>query len=294
MTGILLKTPFHASQFLPEANETGLLGCHPFWTRILDPVNRVKVLSEMCSGPTWRENPFYRELLRADRVRDHINVEFGASSADFTSVGVIRSRPGFTDAEQKCMRELQPHFHRAFANARVMDELDARRESHGDLHSAHHTGLRVKEVEAMAVYLLRNLFEENTESWIPSLCQWVRRETDKLNRGAFCLDPKGWRVEIGRTCLSFHLFRDYRRMGYVLGHRIHHAQGPRESTLLTPREQEVMAWVVRGKRNLEIAAILGMGPETVKTHLKHSFRKLGVENRTAAIRAMTHTGLPSS
>lgn len=51
---------------------------------------------------------------------------------------------------------------------------------------------------------------------------------------------------------------------------------------LTPREAEVLACVAQGKSNSEIAVILGMNMLTVKKHLEHIFRKLGVENRTAA------------
>lgn len=52
--------------------------------------------------------------------------------------------------------------------------------------------------------------------------------------------------------------------------------------LLTPREQEVMEWVCRGKTNAEIAGILSISPGTVRRHLENIFPRLGVENRHAA------------
>jgi DNA-binding CsgD family transcriptional regulator len=51
---------------------------------------------------------------------------------------------------------------------------------------------------------------------------------------------------------------------------------------LTQRETEVLKWVRQGKSNKEIAAILGIEPKTVAKHLERIFKKLGVENRTAA------------
>lgn len=54
---------------------------------------------------------------------------------------------------------------------------------------------------------------------------------------------------------------------------------------LSAREAEVMEWVEKGKSNDEIAALLTMSINTVKTHLKRTFVKLGVENRTAAVSA---------
>lgn len=52
---------------------------------------------------------------------------------------------------------------------------------------------------------------------------------------------------------------------------------------LTPREAELLSWVVQGKTNPEIAIILAIKLTTVKKHLESIFAKLGVENRTAAV-----------
>lgn len=56
---------------------------------------------------------------------------------------------------------------------------------------------------------------------------------------------------------------------------------------LTPREAEVLRWLMLGKTNPEIAVILGLSPLTVKTHVAHILAKFGVETRTAAcVKAM--------
>ncbi len=52
---------------------------------------------------------------------------------------------------------------------------------------------------------------------------------------------------------------------------------------LTPREAELLSWVVQGKTNPEIGIILGIQLTTVKKHLESIFMKLGVENRTTAV-----------
>jgi DNA-binding CsgD family transcriptional regulator len=54
---------------------------------------------------------------------------------------------------------------------------------------------------------------------------------------------------------------------------------------LTPRETEVFHWLVEGKRNAEIAAILRLRLQTVKAHVAEIFGKLRVENRHSAMRA---------
>lgn len=51
---------------------------------------------------------------------------------------------------------------------------------------------------------------------------------------------------------------------------------------LAPREAEVMYWVMEGKKNPEIATIIGRAVHTVNRHLEHIFCKLGVQNRQQA------------
>lgn len=54
---------------------------------------------------------------------------------------------------------------------------------------------------------------------------------------------------------------------------------------LTDREVEVLRWIAEGKRDGEIAVILGIGVRTVNTHVSHILVKLGAETRSAAVRA---------
>jgi DNA-binding NarL/FixJ family response regulator len=49
---------------------------------------------------------------------------------------------------------------------------------------------------------------------------------------------------------------------------------------LTPREREVLAKIVQGLVNEDIGGELGIDVETVKQHVKHILKKLGVVDRT--------------
>jgi two-component system response regulator DevR len=58
-----------------------------------------------------------------------------------------------------------------------------------------------------------------------------------------------------------------------------------ESTMtekLSPQEERVMALVVEGKTNKEIAAQLGLSDKTIKNYLRNAFQKLGVGRRAHA------------
>lgn len=58
---------------------------------------------------------------------------------------------------------------------------------------------------------------------------------------------------------------------------------------LTPREQDVLAELTKGKSNREIASSLFVTEKTVKTHISNIFTKLQVQDRTqAALYAVKH------
>ena len=66
------------------------------------------------------------------------------------------------------------------------------------------------------------------------------------------------------------------------------SSGPQESFLtddfprLTPRERQVLEFLVRGASNKEIAQILGLQVVTIKLYVRGICRKLGAKNRTQA------------
>lgn len=60
---------------------------------------------------------------------------------------------------------------------------------------------------------------------------------------------------------------------------------------LTHREYEVLRRVAMGETNPEIAAVLGLSRNTVKTYLQTALQKLGVRNRVEAIAKANEVGL---
>lgn len=129
--------------------------------------------------------------------------------------------------------------------------------------------------------------------WLPSrLRAWMNRELSEKNHRmdgfALC---KPLVVERGESTLSVRLrsegqniflLLEERRAGYVA----------EDLALLglSPRETEILVWVVNGKTNSEVGTILGISPRTVQKHLERIYGWLGVENRHAAI----HVALSSN
>jgi two-component system, NarL family, response regulator LiaR len=66
---------------------------------------------------------------------------------------------------------------------------------------------------------------------------------------------------------------------------------PEAPETLTDRESEVLRLLAGGLANKEIAAHLGIGDQTVKTHVGNILAKLGVRSRTQAALFAAQTGL---
>lgn len=67
-----------------------------------------------------------------------------------------------------------------------------------------------------------------------------------------------------------------------------------EASTLTGREREVLAFISRGLRNIDVAETLGLSESTIASHLKSIYRKLGISSRAEASWHATRMGLSPS
>jgi len=93
----------------------------------------------------------------------------------------------------------------------------------------------------------------------------------RVYRGDIVIDPS----------LMGQLVNDYTRLaqGVVKNRPSPLADGQE----LTPREEEVLNYLSLGLTNKEISARTHLAVDTVKTHLRNIYRKMGVRNRSQAI-----------
>jgi two-component system nitrate/nitrite response regulator NarP len=102
-----------------------------------------------------------------------------------------------------------------------------------------------------------------------------------------CLDA----VMAGRRWIDHDILQ--RAMDFSLAAQDGAAAGPLAA--LSQRERSVADLVVRGLKNRDIAAELGIGEGTVKVHLRNTFEKLGVATRTelALVVSRSEPGAPA-
>jgi DNA-binding NarL/FixJ family response regulator len=66
---------------------------------------------------------------------------------------------------------------------------------------------------------------------------------------------------------------------------------PAAAVVLTDREFQILTGLTEGKRNAEIAGDLLVSEDTIKTHAKGLYRKLGARDRAHAVAIAFRTGL---
>jgi DNA-binding CsgD family transcriptional regulator len=283
---LCLRYPSTRPDLLKAVHETGAMKQHPLWELAMKPGGKAKMLSQMMTHSEWSEHPMYRDILREDNVRDHLTIDFRLGTKFFLMVGLSRGRRGFRSSEVELLELLEPHLKQAFSNARLVSAAGLDKSSKdAEVFTLYRVdyAARIQDWEGEKLKRFHACFGPQARYAMEHLRVWLRCHIQQLNRGSLDRDIQPYRIRHGTKIVEFRLFRQWGSEAYMLSQCfLHGADGP--TVMLSIREREVLSWVREGKSNAEIAIILGMSTYTVKDHLKQIFRKLGVDNRTAAAR----------
>ena len=201
----------------------------------------------------------------------------------------------FTEREREILNVLQPHLATSYLNAiahsgahKSITEIKAVMETAPGAYGYFHPDGRLAWLQEKAAAWLHEFFpgEVKTAEKIPQSISRLLRASFNGDHAPKSLE-KTEGAEILTVCLG----------GSPLGGRIlrlerkPRAPLPRFRPLpqFSDRKNDVLKWMVEGKRNAEIAVILHISPRTVERHVTEILAGLSVENRaTAIVRAMEY------
>ncbi len=281
LTSMVARHMLTAAPLMPELNESGVTSTHPFWDTIFDQDRPVVSVTDVMARKEWLSNPFYSEVFKPDGIEGHLKMEVFGTPDQFTTLNILRTRPTFTSDEMELLSLLYPHFTQAYMNTHMLERAGLVTEPASDCWMIPiDTRGRVTGGDQ---FLLPQLGDVRRN--LPELVQcWVADRITRLEQGRLETQLKPYMLKVADSVWTFTLHRDESGQDpYILS--IRRACESRKRPQLSLREAEVIDWVAAGKSNEEISEILKVSLNTVKTHLKRSFIKLGVENRTAAVAA---------
>lgn len=263
---------------------------HPNW-RI---PGRVHTLSDFLTTPQLhRLEGLYQQLMRPLGLEEQIGFGLVLSSPRPVGFVLFRDRRSFSERERGLLEVLHPHLLQAYTNAQALTQRQAEmaqlkqsldQTSLIILTSAGQVQVMTRRAEALLLKYFQPLGESGYH--LPDTLQrWVNYQLSSTAKLASSRSPL--RVEHAGQALTIRLFCDH------LGENswlllVEEVPTPLSADLfeglgLSPREAEVLFWLVQNKCPQEIATRLSCRCGTVKKHLEHIYKKLGVQTRLAAV-----------
>jgi DNA-binding CsgD family transcriptional regulator len=266
------------------------------------PTQRISDCREACE---FRDSALFADYYTRIGIKHVMALPLQIDGRRVISIVFNRSGPDFDDSERSVLEVLRPALACLYRNLLAREEAGICPETLRELATTGNWHLlrisaegRILEATASALGLLEQFFGpagQATGSFLPApLATWRARSR---NWGLDRLAGAGAAFTCARGCKKltarFIPDRDDPDAGYLLlkAERASVSAKDLLSLSLTTREREVLALVVVGRTNAEIAELLGNSARTVQKHMEHIFQKLGVETRTAAaVKAIAAAG----
>jgi DNA-binding CsgD family transcriptional regulator len=278
-------------------------GEHPLVQRLPQALHEVYQISDFLSrAELHRLEGLYQQYLRQFDVEEEITFflpnsishrwhQFSQIDANLVGFSLSRTQR-FTERERLILKLIRPHLSQAHCNAQQFQQLQQdlsqlqQTLNQLDLVILNPTG-QVQMITPQASVWLETYFPQP-----PSLRQlpdhlwaWVKHQvmvtqTPDLQKACLPL-----RIQQNGKQLVIRLVLDSIANQYLL---LLEEQALSLLQLLdllelSPRETEVLFWIMQGKGNKAIATQLNVGQSTVRKHLESIYHKLGVQSRAEAI-----------
>lgn len=256
-------------------------------------------LSDFLTRRQFHALTLYSELYKPMKIEHVMSVLLPGPRSCLLAVSLHRGRRDFSERDRLILNLLRPHLIQAYANAEAIRVMRQEVGLLGQAMEARDQGVvlltkdgRVRLINSRAQQWLADYFGRSSQhaDHLPVVFRtWLTHQEASLNgtddvplpRKPFVVEKQGERLVVRHLCEADRCILLMEQEPVSVQPVAFKLSG------LTRREVEVLLWVAHGKTNVEVGAILGLSSRTVQKHLEHIFKKLGVETRVAATRALT-------
>ncbi|HEY5778645.1 MAG TPA: helix-turn-helix transcriptional regulator [Terrimicrobiaceae bacterium] len=253
------------------------------------------MIEDLLPMSEWKKTAVFNEFYSRLGMRERLSVSLSFSRPDITGVVAHRCQGTFTERDRSVLNFLRCHLSQTCSNAKVRPPpafpsiMQALESLVGGSIIALDSAGKVQFCSNLAQQYFESFFanERPFHDGIPLTVKvWALRELARFETDELAIRPPQPLVaRTGERTLRIRVANTREGDGCVLLLR---AEDPALELAklsyfgLGARPTEVLYWLAKGKTNKEIAIILGMANETVKTHLKDIFSRLDLENRATA------------
>jgi DNA-binding CsgD family transcriptional regulator len=254
-----------------------------------------RTLTDFMPPEEFQQTKLFRAMFAPIQCTHIISTMLASIEHDQVSLTLCRRSPAYTERERALLNLIHPHLSLSYNNAEYLEratqtgrELRAVVESAplGYAYLAGDGQITWATTQARELWRLFYPNEATNEAGVPTpVLGWLRNSlaraaADKLPPMDDALTALGSNAKLETRLLPSSLG------GFILAVEERPlSPQPRSRPLpqLSERENEVLQWMVEGKRNAEIASILVISERTVEKHVAQILVKLSVENRATAI-----------
>jgi DNA-binding CsgD family transcriptional regulator len=253
------------------------------------------MIRDLLPMSAWQRTAVFNEFYVKLGMRERLSLSLSFARPDITGVVAHRRRGAFSEANRAMLNLLRCHVMQTCANVKTPSPpaCPSLMEALGSLVGGGIVALdaagKLQFCSDLARQTLEGFFAKERpfqDGLPPTVKTWVRTELSRFETDELAVRPLQPLVaRVGERTLRIRIAQTREGDGCVLLMRTEDpvVELARLSDFgLGARSTEVLYWLAKGKTNKEIAIILGMAAETVKTHLKEIYLRLHLENRATA------------
>jgi DNA-binding CsgD family transcriptional regulator len=247
-------------------------------------------ISDFLSRQQFHRLALYNEYYRPLGVEYQLGTSISISAHHILGVGLDRDCPDFSENERLCLDLLRPHLIQSYRNLQILKLMKRAVEGNEKkLIVVNRTG-QVQLMNDDVWRIFANYFDmPRFHRSLPDvLHNWIKYERSRLCRESDVSSPSvPLVISKGGRKITIHFLwggKDSEQDMIILEEDpADIASASIDSSKLTRRETEILAWLSQGKTNAEIGLALSISPRTVKKHLEHIYSKLRVHRRSGAV-----------
>ena len=258
-----------------------------------------RTLDEFMPTEDFQQTRLFQAMFSHTKCNEIISTVLASIENDQISLTLCRRSPAYSERERALLNLVHPHLSLSYNNAEVLER-------------ATQTGRELQAVVEMAPLGYAYVHADGSIAWATTKARELWGQFyphDAANEAGVPTPVLGWlrnalpglgnnssgTLNTSLTSIAEGTKLDMRLLPSLLGGLILSVEqndiSPRPHfrplPQLTGRENEVLKWMLEGKRNAEIATILDLSIRTVEKHVQAVLAGLSVENRASAIvRAM--------